>query len=749
MKKTMRFLCLAAFVAMGAFLSGCVKDLEPSDAQNPQEDVVVTVTTNLSFNGIASRAVSGLGAKTFVVGDKIAVVYTNTSDATVKVESQPLTASDISDDGKSADFIVSLTNPKTGDVTYVYPASRVNADGTEASISAQAGTLAGLQEFDYAKVKIEDGLTVNGSEISLPTVASLENQLAICKFWLKDNSGTAYLTGITSVSIYNGNDVYTISRSSAITWPIYVAMKPTSSAISFKASDGTNNYWKLVSGATLAAGGVYTIDVKMGVPGALPGKFSVGNNEQVHFSQGNLQNMGAAETRYWKFAEDQLDYLGSTSTNNSPSEIYVNRDLFGWGTRDNPCFISVQSNDYNWLEWGENAIKNGGNSENYGWNTLPRQVWQTLFNPGVPGLITYAKARIGGAVDGLILFPDNWDTGVFNPTSPNAENAEYTSNQITVATWKRLEAFGAVFLSAAGYRGGSSVSSVGIEGDYWSYDKGTNPVTPAWLKILDGGLSIVNDGINKSVGRSVRLVIKTTATAPAPTTAPVGAHPAQFNVGTSGDPKWVYFAGGNLQYIGSAPTPYLKFADSQYETIGPRQSHGEHENMDLFGWGTADQPYKSSTSNGDYSTYNDWSSSTIYSGATPTTGWRTLTSDEWNRLITNCKDFGVALIPGGYEGLIVVPASETLSFALDHYHLNTLSEEQWAEAQLKECLFLPKTGRRAGNANDNTNQGMYWSSTQHSTNSGSGYYLSFSTSVQINSLEKHYGVAIRLVKDVE
>ena len=747
MKKFGRILPLTLIAAL---LAGCAKEMDPVESGESQENVVVTLTTSVSIGESESRAVSGLGVKTFAVGDQIAVVYTNTGDATVKAESLPLTASDISDDGKSADFRVSLTNPKTGDVTYVYPASMVNADGTEASFAAQPGTLAGLQGFDYAKVKIEDGLTVNGSEVSLPADASLENQLAVCKFWLKDNSGAANLSGITSVTIYNGGnggDIYTISQPSAITWPIYVAMKPTTSAISFKATDGTNNYWKLVSGATLAAGGVYTIDVKMGVPGALPGQFSVSATEKVYFSQGNLQYMGAAETRYWKFAEDQLTYLGSTSTNNSPSETYVNRDLFGWGTRDNPCYLSFQSNNYNWLEWGENVISNGGNAENVGWYTLPDDGWDYMLSLSSGGRQgdRFVKATVGG-VCGLIIFPDGW-AGNRPFASKNTENVSFSSNSVTLPDWgKNLEPYGAVFLPAAGYRGGSSISSVGVEGGYWSYIQGTNPA-PAWIKIKSDNLDVVDSEINKSVGRSVRLVIPTTATTPAPTTAPVGAHPVQFNVGKSGESdKWVYFASGNLQYIGSAPTPYLKFADSQYETIGPRQSYGEHVNMDLFGWGTADQPYKSSTNNGVYSTYNDWNSSTIYSGATPTTGWRTLSKDEWTNLFSHYSHFGVAIIPGGYEGLIIDP---TNTMTLNQTSVNTLTEEQWADAKAKGCLFLPKTGRRAGVNNDYTDRGLYWTTTQHSTNSGSGYYLSFVSSVLINSSEKHYGLAVRLVKDVE
>ena len=65
--------------------------------------------------------------------------------------------------------------------------------------------------------------------------------------------------------------------------------------------------------------------------GAINGLFSVSTSKQVWFSQGNLQYIGSVGTPYWKFAENQWDYLGTTTGQNS-SNHNVDRDLFGWGT---------------------------------------------------------------------------------------------------------------------------------------------------------------------------------------------------------------------------------------------------------------------------------------------------------------------------------------------------------------------------------------------------------------------------------
>lgn len=502
----MQYLGLAAFVAAGVLLAGCAKEEEPVANQGIEtEDVVVTLTARVSLGNTSTKAVNGDGVKTFAEGDQIAVVYTNTSNATVKATSQALTVGDITNAGKSAQFTVSLTNPSSTNlsVRYVYPASMVDDSGVMTSLASQTGTLAGLQAFDYAEG------SGTRTDNDLPAI-DLTNQLAVGVFTLKNNAGTDNLSDITKVEIFSTEGDYTITPTSTISWPIYVAMKPVANkAVSFKASDATNNYWKLVSGATLAANNFYPISVTMGVPGALPGKFSVGNNNnpfQVYFSQGNLQHIG--NPSYWKFAEDQVVYLGLSNANSA--DAVVDRDLFGWGTKGSPNEVRDDVTKYaSWADWGENAIRNGGNTANYGWKTLQGDGWRNLISG-----MGFTKATIGGenGVKGLILFPDNWNTGFSfdmpNFNDPNdLRHANYDSYVITTAVWKRMEAFGAVFLPAAGYRTASNTWDVGSVGYYWAYAEGSDP-TPEWFKILSDDLGVENEnyGISKSRGCSVRLV---------------------------------------------------------------------------------------------------------------------------------------------------------------------------------------------------------------------------------------------------
>ena len=89
MKKTMKYLSMAALALVGAMMTGCSSD-EDSMISNPQQPEnkgnVVTVTTTVSLDGGeaaaqgTNRALTADGKKTFAAGDKIAIIYKNTSN---------------------------------------------------------------------------------------------------------------------------------------------------------------------------------------------------------------------------------------------------------------------------------------------------------------------------------------------------------------------------------------------------------------------------------------------------------------------------------------------------------------------------------------------------------------------------------------------------------------------------------------------------------------------------------------------
>ena len=70
MKKTMRFLSMAALAMVGLVMTGCSSEDDFADIQQPEnKSNVVTLTTTVGFDeGVANRALTADGVKTFAAG---------------------------------------------------------------------------------------------------------------------------------------------------------------------------------------------------------------------------------------------------------------------------------------------------------------------------------------------------------------------------------------------------------------------------------------------------------------------------------------------------------------------------------------------------------------------------------------------------------------------------------------------------------------------------------------------------------
>lgn len=264
MKQTMKYLSIAALVAVGAIMMGCNKlDIVTEQTQQEEEPVIsntVTLTTTVSLDA-ATKALTSGGVKTFAVAEQMALVYKNTSGTTVKAVSAALTAGDIASGSKTATFTFELTDPdKAQNVTYIYPAAMAKADGTVNydALATQNGTLATLSSSLDLATK-----TSAWNAGSLPA-ATLENQLVILALTLKNSTGSSDITSsITGLTLSDGTKTYNVNRS-AVAGPIYVAIYPTADAtIMVTATDGTKNYTKTLTGKTYAKGNGYPVSWKM------------------------------------------------------------------------------------------------------------------------------------------------------------------------------------------------------------------------------------------------------------------------------------------------------------------------------------------------------------------------------------------------------------------------------------------------------------------------------------------------------
>ena len=259
---------------VGTIAIGCSSDeenstLPPTTAQAPQPNAstTVTLTTTISRGGESNartRALTPDGKKTFAVGDKIAVVYTNKASQRVVAESNALTAEDITNEGKNAKITVTLTNPEAGNVDYIYPAAMAKSDGTinYSALCMQDGTLATLAStLDCGK---GTGELLNTGSFALPAHVVLRNQFAICKFTIKNSGGTEITSDITGLTLTDGTNTYTVNRAAA-SGPIYVAMQPVTSdkTLSFVANSASNSYYKDVSGKALAANDMVPVNLTM------------------------------------------------------------------------------------------------------------------------------------------------------------------------------------------------------------------------------------------------------------------------------------------------------------------------------------------------------------------------------------------------------------------------------------------------------------------------------------------------------
>ena len=273
--------------------------------------------------------------------------------------------------------------------------------------------------------------------------------------------------------------------------------------------------------------------------------FSVSATKKVVFSPGNLHFQAAGciqeDDQYngdlvggmWRFAEHQWDFIG-----NNPGNSVTNRntrrtqsdwiDYFSWGTsgwnsgaeRWTPFSLNQSSNLYNpgaslsnsltgqyaRADWGVfNKIYNTTTKVNDPagtWYTMPKEEWAYLLDSNrTSSGKRFALAKVGD-VNGMLIFPDGWDSTWYRTTNDNNYTASYGSNTMTVAVFQQqLESRGVAFLPAAGNQ--SNAIGDFLSGSYWSsshstkeeYDTKGNRLAYAY------GLYFSNN-TNKNVGSS-------------------------------------------------------------------------------------------------------------------------------------------------------------------------------------------------------------------------------------------------------
>lgn len=235
----------------------------------------------------------------------------------------------------------------------------------------------------------------------------------------------------------------------------------------------------------------------------------------------------------------------------------------------------------------------------------------------------------------------------------------------------------------------------------------------------------------------------------------------------------VIFSKGNVQYH---PKKNLwRFAPNQYDVIGEKNakvSISYNGWIDLFGWGTGNQPCRTTDNNKDYSNFVDWGTNFPEEDAS----WRTLTQKEWRYLLLERENASKLLGIGkvaGVLGVFILPDDADVSdlgidfisladqgavqkwtrYSLDKGQvLNNYTIKQWEVFEKIGVVFLPFTGKRDVKSIEQIGvSGYYWTSEMEPTSLFRSYGVLLSnTSLNIAyPIFKQIGCAVRLVNDIK
>lgn len=236
----------------------------------------------------------------------------------------------------------------------------------------------------------------------------------------------------------------------------------------------------------------------------------------------------------------------------------------------------------------------------------------------------------------------------------------------------------------------------------------------------------------------------------------------------------IVFSKGNLQYQASTKT--WRFAENQWDFVGgetgkKKKKHignvSESSNnkissnydgwVDLFGWGTGDNPVKSLETDSIYKCYNEWGN---YINAPEQ--WRTLTKDEWKYILNDRKTLsgiryaratildcrGLVLLPDNWDASLynLVDTNTDQS----GFGSNIISSYDWnTKFENTGAVFLPIAGGRFGKDDIITALGFYWSSTSYNEEKAFSLYFGTYYLNPTDTLCRSIGQSVRLVHDIE
>lgn len=241
--------------------------------------------------------------------------------------------------------------------------------------------------------------------------------------------------------------------------------------------------------------------------------------------------------------------------------------------------------------------------------------------------------------------------------------------------------------------------------------------------------------------------------------------------------KQVTFSPGALQYHRTTNTWH--FAQEQWEMLGlsnlgspayiPSVGHWAStteslgSKIDLFGWGTGNNPTNTSREVSDYAEYYEWGYNIIDGDRSKK--WRTLHIDEWKYLLyerKNAEELIYFIQLGGLPGTLLLPDDwvkpaevnfdyrEPEGETIIPISLPNCSLEDWRKMEANGAVFMPKTFMRYSSyavRSSTWYAGEYWVAS-HSGDQ-TGVVISFGFDGKpFKDQNRSCGHSVRLVKDL-
>ncbi|MCQ2605871.1 MAG: hypothetical protein MJ204_04935 [Bacteroidales bacterium] len=501
--------------------------------------------------------------------------------------------------------------------------------------------------------------------------------------------------------------------------------------------------------------------------GRINAKFSISADKQVYFSQGNLQYQ--ASTKTWRFAENQYDLIGDDNENiSSTYDGWI--DLFGFGTSGYGDSHPYNSGEYDSYpnsysiglisetnyDWGYyNSISNGGGESGL-WRTLTGEEWNYLFSSRTNAANLYGAAQVNG-VNGVVILPDAWTLpdGV-SFTKGFSATLLYELNTYTTTDWEKMEANGAVFLPAVGYRLTTTVNDAGVDGYYWSSIENK--------AVQFSGEALRTDyQWKRSNGYGVRAVQDVDKNSATEENNEGGSSDGEQGSNTEENPSGENT--GNENEGGGS--------NENEEGETGESSSGTDENLDYevteYGrlyttglvdlglsvkWAACNLGATSPDGYGDYYAWGETETKESYASDNSTTFDKSLSElrsagiiDANNNLTAN-YDVAIKKLGTGYR----MPTMEEQRDLLDNCTFVWGSYKGvngcYIEGKNGNCIFLPATGRLFNTSSGDVGTcGNYWSSNVYEENSAYGLFFNSSLHFFSTDYQRFEGVCIRAVQD--